>query len=195
MSPGEVQELRMLCQSGALAIFFRRYLLDCLNRENRSNETPDDLKTTPDHCLDTPQPADAFQLLEQQCQQSEAQIRLSARTFIARLPDWADLYLRYHECSNEDQKIALHTLARRYGIASYHYKAQRLGISIPRDNYDPAAYRDTDLGQWLLSIGVLPLNADDSQGRLAFQAALAILCQEMLRDGTDNPDLRDTSHD
>jgi len=168
---------------GALGFYFRRYLLDCLKREGR--EIPDDEppEVPSEGCV-----TDAFAQLVERSGQTEQQIRGSARAFIATLPGWAHLYLRFYQCADEHQKIRLSGLAERYQIASYHYKAQQLGISPERKHPDPTAYQDTLLGQWLLSIRVLPLEADDTEGRAAFQAALAIFCQEILWDGTGEPD-------
>lgn len=185
VQPGNLQELNHI---GALGAFFRRHLLDCLKRESREPTITDPPEASPESCINTAPSVDAFTRLLERSEQTEQQIRGNARHFIGTLPGWAHLYLRFHQCADKNQKIELSGLAQRYQIASYHYKARQLGISPNRKNPDPTAYQDTLLGQWLLSIRVLPLEADDTEGRAAFLAALAIFCQEILWDGTGEPD-------
>ena len=83
---------------------------------------------------------------------------------------WVRILLTKGWCSDKGQRVALKTLADRYEIASYHYKAQKLGITFKGQT--PEKFSKTLLGRWLTGLG-LSLEPDSYS---ALDAALKILC-------------------
>ena len=106
----------------------------------------------------------------------------SAREFLAGSGPWSHLagdswwiriYLRDHFCPERGDSIALNALARFHRIRSYHYKALKLGVTVPLDS--PAAresFRKSYRGRWLDSLGI-PL---DVEHRAEVSIALKVLC-------------------
>lgn len=90
---------------------------------------------------------------------------------------WIMLYLREHFCPKNG--IALDALRRRYQIASYHYKALKLGITVPKGEQAAlAVFRGSYRGQWLDSLGI-PVDEDH---RVEMALALQMLCLVALYD-------------
>ena len=89
--------------------------------------------------------------------------------------DWIRLYLGCHFCPDGETRasISLNTLARRHSIPSYHTRAVKLGITVPKQQ-DAAltAFRRSYRGQWLLAQGVKV----DPEHQLEMTLALKILC-------------------
>lgn len=144
--------------SFALCAYFRRYLIDCtrassfrrklsigdqvseaqLDAQLGADETADDVLA--DHGL------------------SAAAVQAAARAFIAALPEPERILL----CEGFGREAAggLSGVASRHSIASYHYRAGRLGLVHKREGL-PADYARTTLGQWLtqtLGIAIAPDN-------------------------------------
>jgi len=142
----------------ALCAYFRRYLIDCtrassfrrklsigdqvseaqLEEQLGSGENAEDLLA--EHGL------------------SGASVQVAARAFIAALPEPERILL----CEGFGREAAggLSGIASRHSIASYHYRAGRLGLVHKREAL-PADYARTTLGQWLtqtLGIAIAPDN-------------------------------------
>ncbi|WP_200388268.1 hypothetical protein [Thiocapsa imhoffii] len=94
---------------------------------------------------------------------------------------WIQLYLGCHFCLDGEmsRSISLNTLARRHGIPSYHSRAVKLGITVPKQQ-DAAlvAFRKSYRGQWLLSLGI----EVDPEHQLEMALALKILCLVALKE-------------
>ena len=111
----------------------------------------------------------------------------SARHFMDSLDEGALAYMVLSECPDNENKVPRYILAKRYQIPSYHRRAAQLGITA-RGALDVGAtsgkdYHQTDIGQWMVSLGVDPPLEHD----LAL-ALLKILCHEALsrvRKGAD----------
>jgi len=101
---------------------------------------------------------------------------LHARNDWVNLADdawWIQLYLRCHYCPDAPGGMALDTLRRAWSIPSHHYKAVKLGITVPKQQDAAfAAFRDSLRGQWLTRLGV-PV---DLEHRLEMSLALKVLC-------------------
>ncbi|RYZ03835.1 MAG: hypothetical protein EOO24_13445 [Comamonadaceae bacterium] len=146
--------------SFALCAYFRRYLIDCtrassfrrklsigdqvtqaqLDAQLGADDTADDVLA--DHGLSAPA------------------VQAAARAFIAALPEPERILL----CEGFGREAAggLSGVASRHAIASYHYRAGRLGLVHKREGL-PADYARTTLGQWLtqtLGIAIAPDNMD-----------------------------------
>ncbi|RYZ06714.1 MAG: hypothetical protein EOO24_11510, partial [Comamonadaceae bacterium] len=91
---------------------------------------------------------------------SAAGVQAAAREFIARLDEPERLLL----CEGFGQEASggLSGVAARHAIASYHYRAGRLGL-VHRREALPADYARTHIGGWLqhgLGIALVPDNMD-----------------------------------
>jgi hypothetical protein len=91
---------------------------------------------------------------------------------------WMRLYLRCHFCPESEDAIPMSQIARRYSVPSYHSKAIKLGVTVPKGR-DAAleAFRDSYRGRWLVSVGV-PI---DPEHLLEMSVSLKILCAVALR--------------
>lgn len=106
----------------------------------------------------------------------------AARNFLDGTGDWTGLlddlwwirpYLAKHFCADADDRLSLSDLQRRYQIASYHHKAVKLGISVPKgQGAAMSKFLESYRGQWLVSLGI-PLN-ETHWPEMA--VALKILC-------------------
>lgn len=216
-----------IAHTGALVVFFERYLASCLRAlpkttilPSRTGSDPDDPPPDPLEsqtnrdalkaflCGDQ-DPADLQQLLdlvadalagvlsdvpgavaadsmvaliEQYLGIHLIEVLTSARHFLAGDGDWVALksdrwwirpYLREHFCSESGEGLALSALARRYRVPAYHYKAVKLGVTVPGGEAAAlAAFSQSYRGQWLRSLGI-PVDADH---RIEMALALKILC-------------------
>jgi len=111
----------------------------------------------------------------------EAQDFLSGQgawSHLAEQGDWIRLYLRCHLCPEQPDAVALSTLARKHDIPSYHHRAVKLGVTVPRQQ-DAAleAFRKSYRGQWLTSIGI----SIDLDHLTEVSLALKILCLVALK--------------
>jgi hypothetical protein len=79
------------------------------------------------------------------------------------------LYLKLHLCP--DEPVPLSKLAQLYRIPSYHYRAERLGITGKKSGF-ARGYEKTLIGQWLVGLG---LRIEPSFAR-EIVAAFAYLC-------------------
>lgn len=130
----------------ALCAYFRRYLIDCtrassfrrklsigdqisenqLEAEVGAAESAED--ELAEHGLSTPS------------------VHAAARAFIAGLPEPERILLC--EGFGREAQGGLSGIASRHAIASYHYRAGRLGLVHKREGL-PADYARTTLGQWI----------------------------------------------
>jgi hypothetical protein len=143
----------------ALCAYFRRYLIDCtrassFRRKLSIGEQFSEAQL--DAQLGSEDPPDNDCLAEHGL--SDAKVQCSARDFIAGLPEPERLLL----CEGFGREAAggLSGIASRHAIASYHYRAGRLGLVHKREGL-PADYARTLLGGWIqntLGIAIAPDN-------------------------------------
>ncbi len=217
--------------SGALAVFFRRYLISLLRaphvRHRQDEDGRDSGEVPPSDPADAPpalggaeekplhvssrDPArDLLDLVAEEVrgiltgkrqnpQENETftslrehyglwvpEILASARGFLTGQGLWEQLrsesgwillYLREHFCP--ENGIALDALRRRHQLASHHYKALKLGITVPKGEQAAlAVFRGSYRGQWLDSLGI-PVDQDH---RVEMALALQMLCLVALHD-------------
>ncbi|MGJ7495216.1 hypothetical protein ACSFA8_09080 [Variovorax sp. RT4R15] len=144
--------------SFALCAYFRRYLIDCTRAssfrrklsigdqiteaqlEDRLGADEDALDALAEHGL------------------SGASVQFAARAFIAALPEPERILL----CEGFGREAAggLSGVASRHSIASYHYRAGRLGLVHKREGL-PADYARTTLGQWITGTLGIAIEADN----------------------------------
>ena len=172
MSSAGIQSI----SGGALCRFFRNYLLDEVDRYKRNPLTEDDPE---DESGADDQNEDAL-IDEFLANSSRDKLDDLVQSFLASLPDWALLMLRGHFCADDDS-VAMSKLCQ--GIASYHYKAQKLGVTVKKDAVGLVGYEHTLLGQWMQSLDVRI--APENHALMIF--LLEVICLEAtarLEDGT-----------
>ncbi|CAN5717182.1 hypothetical protein BH11PSE13_BH11PSE13_11230 [soil metagenome] len=144
----------------ALCAYFRRYLIDCtrasafkrkLSIGDEVTEGQLDAQLGAQH-----ESGDDAALSDHGL--SAAKVQAAARALIASLPEPERLLLC--EGFGREAEGGLSGVASRHAIASYHYRAGRLGLVHKRQGL-PADYARTTLGQWLsgtLGIAIDPEN-------------------------------------
>ena len=142
----------------ALCAYFRRYLIDCTRASAFRRKLSIGEQITEDQLeaqLGAQEPA-------QDCLSehglSAAAVHAAARNFIAGLAEPERILL----CEGFGKEAAggLSGIASRHAIASYHYRAGRLGLVHKREGL-PADYAKTALGGWIqqtLGIAIAPEN-------------------------------------
>ncbi len=165
--------------ANVLVTYFRRFLRDRLQQRAPARAwTPRDEETHQDplDCLEAPDDglAAAVLALSEATGLDETALGEAASRFLDSLDDWARDYLALGFCP--DRGVPLATLAKARRIASYHYKAQKLGITRQKGQ-TWQGYGETRIGAWLGSLG---LELDPAQAAL-IATALKILCWQALR--------------
>lgn len=158
--------------SHAVCAYFRHYLIDCLrSSRHQRNVSLDDNGTL----LEVEQQAslhpDPVGSVLMQYGLNESGVRQSACRFIAGLDEPDRLLLDGSLGSLSNEKGGLAHIAARYGIASYHYRARKLGVTL-RKGAIPCDFACTGIGQWIeqtLGIDIAPEN------RMAILVVLGIL--------------------
>jgi hypothetical protein len=147
--------------SHAVCAYFRRYLIDCLrsasHQRNVSLDEDDVMLEIDRQTAFHPDPIGSVLL---QYGLHEAEVRESASHFIASLDDASRMLLAGSLGWLSNEKGGLSQVAARYGIASYHYRARKLGVTLKKGSI-PADFARTDIGQWIeqsLGIDIAPGN-------------------------------------
>lgn len=160
---------------GALCTFFRRYLIDLLRGYQRTSLTEkEELERLPDVEAGSDDEAAVNEFLA--VSGGHEVLRQHVADFLATLEDWGLLMLRGHFCADDDA-VPMSTLCK--GIPSYHYKAQKLGITVNRSTSELLGYEHTLIGQWIVGMGVdvIPQNGPVIQfllGAICLEAAAII---------------------
>ena len=142
----------------ALCAYFRRYLIDCTRASAFRKKLSIGDEVT-DGQLEDQLGAhhDADAVLSDYGLSADA-VQRAARSFIAGLPEPERILLC--EGFGQEAEGGLSGIASRHAIASYHYRAGRLGLVHKRAGLT-ADYARTTLGQWLtgtLGIAIDPDN-------------------------------------
>lgn len=168
---------------GALRLYYLNYLRDLIrSKQSRSkwevadkhdleSESPPSLDEAPETQTDD---RDPFSELEE-AGFSPTKIAASAAAWLANSEEWVRLFVALSNCPDADFSEPLVRLAKRKGIKSQAYKAEKLGFNWK--NADLAGFAETLLGQWIaksLGIELCPENSPLIHG------ALKILCFEAL---------------
>ncbi|MBN3752025.1 hypothetical protein G3N95_03670 [Paraburkholderia sp. Tr-20389] len=159
----------------ALCAYFRRYLIDCLrNAAHQRNVSFDDenvLAEVEQQGAVQSDPVDSVLTLYGLDEQT---VRESAARFIAGLDecDWLLLAGSLGWLSNE--KGGLSQIASRYRIASYHYRARKLGVTLKKGSL-PADFAATSIGEWIKHTLCIDIEAEN---RVAILIVLGILAEQ-----------------
>lgn len=143
----------------ALCAYFRRYLIDCTRASSfrRRLSIGEQVSEAQLDAQLGSQDAPGDDDLAQHGL-TEGQVRGLARAFIAGLPEPERLLL----CEGFGREAAggLSGIASRHAIASYHYRAGRLGLVHKREGL-PADYAKTLLGGWIQNTLGIAIAADN----------------------------------
>jgi hypothetical protein len=150
-----------LASAAALATFFQRYLIDVYRHRSVQSEIHVDDEATLD-ALSTSGDDDCASETatlghSPDVAASRTELLASALTFFQTLAYADQLYLALHACDGDGEPLS--ALAKRYQIASYHYKAGQLGITRRKDDL-PATYDQTKIGRWLTKDLGLKMSAE-----------------------------------
>ncbi|MFC0591237.1 hypothetical protein ACFOHU_01515 [Ottowia pentelensis] len=148
--------------SFALCAYFRRYVIDCTRAVAYRRRVPlGDSDELNDALLASqsaaPHTDDGRAALAEHGL-TEAAVALAARRFIRDLPAAERLLLS--EGFGQERPGGLAGVATRHAIASYHYRAGRLGL-VHRRAALPADYRRTWLGAWIEQTLGIPIAAEN----------------------------------
>ena len=160
---------------GALCTFFRRYLIDQLRGYQRPALTEKDgLERLPNVEDGADDETTVSEFLS--TNGGHEVLRQRVVDFLATLEDWGLLMLRGHFCADDDA-IPMSALCK--GIPSYHYKAQKLGITVNRSLVEMHGYEHTLIGKWIVGMGVdvIPQNSPVIQfllGAICLEAAAKV---------------------
>jgi hypothetical protein len=144
----------------ALCAYFRRYLIDCTRASAFRRKLSIGDQITEAQLEDEVGPGEDLDGCLAEHGLSVQRVQQAARDFIAALPEPERLLLC--EGFGKEAEGGLSGIASRHAIASYHYRAGRLGLVHKREGLT-ADYGKTRLGGWLqqtLGIALEPDNMD-----------------------------------
>jgi hypothetical protein len=158
--------------SFAVCAYFRRYLIDCtrsaaFRRTESFENLPDDghheLAQQDDESVDSSLRSLGLSL---------ERVSTSASTFIQGLD--APERLLLCEGFGSDAEGGLVAVARRHHIASYHYRAGKLGLVHRRENI-PKGYEKTLIGEWICKELKVSIDKENAPAILAIFEILAMV--------------------
>ncbi|MGF6349639.1 hypothetical protein [Variovorax sp. W2I14] len=130
----------------ALCAYFRRYLIDCTRASSFRRKLSIGDQITEAQLEDEIGAGDDLDGCLAEHGLSAQAVQLAARAFIAELPEPERILLC--EGFGKEAEGGLSGIASRHAIASYHYRAGRLGLVHKREGLT-ADYAKTRLGGWI----------------------------------------------
>jgi hypothetical protein len=160
----------------ALCAYFRRYLIDRLrSAAHRRHVSLDDQPELMETLEAVPAPADdAIYGALWPHGLTEQKVRNAARAFIAGLDASERVLLAGSFGPLHDAMGALSKVAQDFGIASYHYRAARLGITVKK-GCCAHNFARTRIGRWITHTLDIPIAAEN---RAALLVVLNLLAAE-----------------
>jgi hypothetical protein len=164
--------------AGVLRVAFKRFLVDQLrskkvrkNIEVADTQHEDDEKSSlvGEAAEPVPDEPDAIDALKE-AGLSPEEVAKSAARWLDASEEWVRPFVALSNCPDAEQSEPLVKLAKRKGIKSQAYKAEKLGFNWGKSSHD--GFGDTLLGTWIKSLGIeiVPENS------LLVLGALKILC-------------------
>jgi hypothetical protein len=176
---------------GALRLYYQRYLRDLI-RSNQTRSTWEIADAYDPEC-DSPPSLDQAPELETQSAGSFAELEeagfstievaASAASWLASSEEWVRLFVALSNCPDAELSEPLIHLAKRKGIKSQHYKAEKLGFNWRGGTHSD--FSETLLGRWI--VGTLGIEICQENSSLIL-GVLRILCFEALS-WVDNQEL------
>jgi hypothetical protein len=170
-------DLKSACDhAGVLRVAFKRFLVDQLRSKKVRKDSDADMPHEDDENSsvvgDVPEPIqdpDAIDALKDAGISAE-EVAESAARWLETSEEWVRPFVALSNCPDAEQSEPLVKLAKRKGIKSQAYKAEKLGFNWGKSSHD--GFGDTLLGTWIKSLGIeiVPENS------LLVLGALKILC-------------------
>ncbi|WP_207000339.1 hypothetical protein [Trinickia mobilis] len=178
-SHGERFPLHSAPSSGrAVCAYFRRYLIDCLrSASHQRNVSFDDRNQTIEFDQPTVLDGDPVESVLLEHGLDEVTVRNAAAQFIAELDEADALLLAGSLGWLSDEKGGLSEIAERYGIASYHYRARKLGLTLKKGSV-ATDFAHTRIGQWIEHTLGIEIAAEN---RMAILMVLGVLAEQSRR--------------
>lgn len=168
--------------AGVLRVAFQRFLRDQLRSQkvrkdievaDMQHENDEKSSFVGEAAEPVPDEPDAIDSLKE-AGLSPEEIAESAARWLEASEEWVRLYLALSNCPDAERSEPLVKLAKRKGIKSYAYKAEKLGFNW--GNTTDAEFGDTLVGAWIESLGIEIVR----ENSLLVFGALKILCFEAL---------------
>jgi hypothetical protein len=138
--------------AAALCTFFQRYLIQVQRQQiRRAEHSVDSAEELDELVLNHTQETSIAANIDCGCRRpehtNEWRVMLEAAfAFYVTLEKEDKIYLSLHTCDPDAEPLS--KIADRYRIASYHYRAGRLGITRKKGEL-PSDYETTRIGQWM----------------------------------------------
>lgn len=158
----------------ALCAYFRRYLIDCTRSAAfKSNlSISDDAVSAVVENLSSHDAGAGLDNVLADYGWTELRLRERAQAFISALDEPERLLLVEAFCG--EAAGGMSAVASRHRIASYHYRAGKLGLVLKKDKL-PKDYGNTAIGQWIEKVLKVEIAAENTEFvRIVFN----ILCSE-----------------
>lgn len=183
--------------AGGLRVMYRNYLKDLIDRQETwtkyhvsATVDEDDDPTGPCSSVDSyPQepcgahlPNETEHAMLRDHHLTVEAVCMAAKTWLSGSERWVPVYLAHNFCADKEVREPLVHLAKRYGIASYHHKAEKLGINWDGEKArrNGENFSGTLIGKWLTEDLGIPI--DDNNIRV-IKIAFDLLCFEALNWG------------
>jgi hypothetical protein len=140
----------------AVCAYFRRYLIDCLRSASHQRCVSMEIVGVAREMEEIHKAPvdDPIRLVLADFGLSEVVVTQAARRFIASLDKCDRLLLEGTLGSMAGDKGGLSQVAARHRIASYHYRAGKLGVTLRKDAV-PADFEQTRIGRWIrIDLGI-----------------------------------------
>ena len=172
-------DLKSMCDhAGMLRVMFRNFLRDQLRSKkvrkdievaDMQHEDDENSSFVGEAAEPIPDEPDAIDALKE-AGLSPEDVSKSAARWLETSEEWVRPFVALSNCPDAEQSEPLVKLAKRKGIKSQAYKAEKLGFNWGKSSHD--GFGDTLLGTWIKSLGIeiVPENS------LLVLGALKILC-------------------
>jgi hypothetical protein len=168
---------------GALHLYYQRYLRDQIrSKQARAKwevaDEHDPEADSPPSLDKAPEVKSDHQKIFSELEEaglSPAEVALSAAAWLESSEEWVRLFVALSNCPDAEVSERLVHLAKRKGIKSQAYKAEKLGFNWKGS--DPTGFAETLLGRWITDLLGIELCLENSNLILA---VLKILCYQAL---------------
>lgn len=170
--------------TGALRLYYLRYLRDQIRRKQArakwqvADEHDSEADSPPSLDNKAPEVKNDHQDISTELEEagfSPTKVALSATKWLESSEEWVRLFVALSNCPDAEISESLGLLAKRKGIKSQAYKAEKLGFNWKGS--DPTGFAETLLGRWITDSLGIELCLENSNLILC---VLKILCYQAL---------------
>ncbi len=155
----------------AVCAYFRRYLIDCTRASSFKRKVSLDDDSLEHGYAQTPDEAETLEETLVEFGLSAQKVAGEAKRFIASLDKPEKILLC--EGFGSDESCGLSSVASRHAIASYHYRAGRLGLVHKKEKL-PKEYGKTQLGRWIEQTLGIPIHPENMAAILSVFKILGV---------------------